>query len=549
MKLSQHPPQLEGGKILEANHLEELKQSAISEQIARLNFESLGGQSAVEVIAGEALSQVGGHGQQYATGEVRRTLDRYSNLTEGGWYCHGLDPLNSWQSMGWGCFKPDHPRKDPVRDRTIKYEHPARTATRTFFLRTEDPEFWPSLAEDKDTPLVIVEGAKKAACLLSHGIAAVAVPGVNNLTVKAASYGFQLHPDLKEIVEGRQVLLAFDQDHSPDTRRKVAAAIRRGSQCLARVGAEVSIVTWDPNLGKGPDDLVVEHGIEQFNQALNTAKHYDPREKLVLRAGEIAIAEEQAIAFLGGIENDRNRIYTQGNSQGYRLVRILKAEADISSRYLEVKKDNDVIDLLTPEGLQHKINREFRLYREVWNKKQEAFTEQKIDCPLSFCKQILAAGRYPKVLRLRGLCYHPLLTKTGGVVAVPGYHKGTGYLLQFDKPEYQLKQRPTKQNAQEALALLKDLLKEFCFKSKVDGSAAIALILTTVSRRLYALAPMICVKCSPAGDRERDTYRPRRNPRNRKPRRGGNKLHGRRGRDAQEGCFNIVDRHTNRQYR
>ena len=319
------------------------------------------------------------------------------------------------------------------------------------------------------------------------------------MTQRIADSGFQLHPDLKKIVAGRTIYLAFDQDLKMKAKRNVQLAIQRAAQCLARAGAEVYIVHWLPEQGKGLDDFIFQHGAEAFQQALDSAQPYDPRVKVVLKTGRIAEAEEQVIRHLGAIEGDRDRLYIQGNSQGYRLVRILKAEAGITSRYLAIFKDIDIIDVLSAEGLQHKINREIRLYKEVWNKKSQSFVEQPTDCPLSFCKQILAAGRYPSVLRLRGLCYHPLLLKDGTIISQPGYHRGTGYLLQFDPSEFQLSDHSTKDDAAKALKTLENLLFEFCFKTDIDKSAAIALILTAVSRRLYMLAPMFCVNAHQPG--------------------------------------------------
>ncbi len=66
-------------------------------------------------------------------------------------------------------------------------------------------------------------------------------------------------------------------------------------------------------------------------------------------------------------------------------------------------------------------------------------------------------------------------------------------MLQFEPTDFSLKDDPTKQDAIAAINLLKDLLGEFCFKSDVDLSAALSLLLTAVSRKLFALAPLHAV--------------------------------------------------------
>ena len=176
-------PELDGGeKELIDSHLNELIKSAISEPIARLNFETMEGQAAIETIAGELLGKTGADGQQYVTAETKKILDRYEHLRSGGWWCSGLDPLQNWKLMTWGCLKPDSPRNDPKRNREIKYEHPAGVPTRLFFLQTQQPDYWRMVAADLSIPIVLTEGAKKVASGLSHGFATVAASGIWNIT-------------------------------------------------------------------------------------------------------------------------------------------------------------------------------------------------------------------------------------------------------------------------------------------------------------------------------------------------------------------------------
>jgi hypothetical protein len=198
-------------------------------------------------------------------------LERAEHLKAGGWWCSGLDPLNKFEPMEWGCFKPDRPRRDTERDRPIKYENPHGVPTRILFLQTDAGDYWPTVLADPETPLIITEGAKKAAAGLSHEFATVAAAGVWNLTEKTDSGEFQLHPDLKDFVAGRTVYLAMDQDKSAKTRWKVAVAIKRAAQCLELAGADVYVVSWKPKLGKGLDDLIVNNDVEAFQDAIAKA--------------------------------------------------------------------------------------------------------------------------------------------------------------------------------------------------------------------------------------------------------------------------------------
>lgn len=114
-------------------HLAEwIERSAAHPALAAANLQTLAGAAVIEALAGDRLEQLGGHAQQYATAPVSRLLAALEAVAEGGgWWASGLDPLADWAPMAWGCFKPDAPRTS--RDgKAIKYEHPARTAARSF---------------------------------------------------------------------------------------------------------------------------------------------------------------------------------------------------------------------------------------------------------------------------------------------------------------------------------------------------------------------------------------------------------------------------------
>jgi hypothetical protein len=263
---------------------------------------------------------------------------------------------------------------------------------------------------------------------------------------------------------------------------------------------------------KGIDDLYVQAGaeavhdaianaltFEEWRDSLKTETDQEPsgKPRLDIRAGQIDQAAHTVLTHFGSTADPRERIYAQGNSQGYTLVRVLKTVTSIESRYLHVSRDNDVLDPVTPESLQWEINRNFEIYR--WVEKNGEPEDKRTDCPATLAKQVLAMGRWPQLPILRGLSYTPLLTKTGEVITQPGYHKGTGYLLQFDPTDYSLKENPTKEDAIAAILTLKDLLSEFCFKTDVDRSAALSLLLTAISRKLYPLAPLHAVNAHQPG--------------------------------------------------
>ncbi|MEH1900848.1 MAG: plasmid replication protein, CyRepA1 family [Nostoc sp.] len=276
---------------LHPQHLEELvNSSGIDLHLVQLNFKSLQGVTAYEyLLISELLPRTN-------TGMVKSGwLQRYAHITEGGWWCSGLDPLNNWQIMEWGCFKPNQPRQNH-NGKSIKYEHPPSTPTRVFCLRvtlqvwqqvagrynlvmpdniiiTPDGEaggFWQWVMQ-QNIPLVICEGVKKAATLLTQGYAVIAIPGITSgYRVVKDDFGKvtrrQLIPDLAAFaITKRSFYICFDFETQP---KKIAAVNNAISQlgCLfQQKNCTVKVIEL-PGMEKGVDEFIVTKGASSFDK-------------------------------------------------------------------------------------------------------------------------------------------------------------------------------------------------------------------------------------------------------------------------------------------
>lgn len=280
-------------------HLQEWLSSApaylheSAEKLARLNVVSLEGDLPLEFLA------VGlPYSERRNDGRLRdKWLNRYSHTQAGGWWVSGLDPLNNWEPMVWGRFKPDKPRNDwdkekgCYKDKLVKYESPPQTSNRVTYLRvtpevwervatrynlpmpenlttTSESEalgFWRWVIEHPEIPIVLTEGEKKAFSLLSLGFVAVALPGIWTGCIKDGD-SFSLHPDLMPLAhKGRKLVVLFDYEAKPETREKVFYATLRLGTCIERAGClcEVALL---PGEEKGVDDWLVAWG-KKANQA------------------------------------------------------------------------------------------------------------------------------------------------------------------------------------------------------------------------------------------------------------------------------------------
>ena len=276
-------------RFLSAQHLEELVTgSSIDCNLAYLNFKSLQGRLFYEYLL--ICDRI----PRNNAGQVSHgLLQRYAHGERGGWWCSGLDPLNDWGAMEWGCYKPDFPRQNQD-GKLIKYEHPPLTPTRMFCLRvtleiwqrtssryhvampeniviTESGEavgFWQWVVE-KNIPVIICEGAKKAAALLSQGYAAIALPGITSgYRVTKDCVGKvisrQLIPDLAVFTQStRTFYICFDYETQPKTINAVNNAIAQLGELLQQTACTVKVIRL-PGLEKGVDEFIVAKGAIVF---------------------------------------------------------------------------------------------------------------------------------------------------------------------------------------------------------------------------------------------------------------------------------------------
>ena len=175
------PPIYREAGISKSHWEEWVNGSAISPEITKLNLNSLDGEEAYEALLYSTKLQ------RTNTGRLSFSiLNRYKFLDDGGWWCGSL-------GTSWGCFKPNNPRFDEDKGKYQKYIHPEKELVELFLLaipigtwqriaqryKVDLPEnykdvkhqpqiFWDWVAAHQSVPIILSEGAKKAASILSQ---------------------------------------------------------------------------------------------------------------------------------------------------------------------------------------------------------------------------------------------------------------------------------------------------------------------------------------------------------------------------------------------
>ncbi|BDI20527.1 hypothetical protein ANSO36C_63290 (plasmid) [Nostoc cf. commune SO-36] len=216
-------------------------------------------------------------------------IKMYQHLLLGGTWIQSLDPFKNWQPMEWGRIKPNFPRFDWQTGKPVKYESPPKTPNRVTYFDVANPVwdkvakrylikryhsllalrlldqlnpliFWEWVKQHPEIPIILCEGEKKAACLLSLGFVAIALPGIWNGRVGRQDFDERLHPDLMPLAQpGRKFIILFDYETKAKTRWSVFQATVRTAKAIEAVGCECEVALL-PGPEKGVDDFVVDRG-------------------------------------------------------------------------------------------------------------------------------------------------------------------------------------------------------------------------------------------------------------------------------------------------
>ena len=145
---------------------------------------------------------------------------------------------------------------------------------------------------------------------------------------------------------------------------------------------------------------------------------------------------------------------------------------------------------LIPIKAQHLVE---RLTRIANFQKYDARSEywKPINCPFDVAVAYLQRIGEWQLRRLAGISNGPTLRPDGSILERPGYDPETGILYHPGESTFiPLPQNPTRDEALDALSMLKELVSEFPFVDDASRSVALSGILTAVIRRSLPTAPL-----------------------------------------------------------
>jgi hypothetical protein len=116
-----------------------------------------------------------------------------------------------------------------------------------------------------------------------------------------------------------------------------------------------------------------------------------------------------------------------------------------------------------------------------------------IDPPTKHIGLLHETESYPHLPHVIGIARQPFFRADNTLMNVTGYDAQTGYFGSYNKAEFSVPEKPSRQDALAALSIITSLLDEFAFAAPCDKVAAIAAILTAATRISISTAPMVHV--------------------------------------------------------
>jgi putative DNA primase/helicase len=204
--------------------------------------------------------------------------------------------------------------------------------------------------------------------------------------------------------------------------------------------------------------------------------------KLIVRPGRLPEIVDAAERILVRVETD---FYQRG---GY-LARTCVKRAETVRGITRPEGAITIIPIDT-EYLLDKLNRLIQ-WKRMKSIGGDIIEEVECDAPRKVAVSLLARRGHWLARPLTGVINAPTLRPDGSILDKPGYDAATGLLLIGDGVEFlSIPERPGRDKAVTALAVLKGVIRDFPFAALYDRSAAISAILTGIIRHSLRTAPM-----------------------------------------------------------
>jgi putative DNA primase/helicase len=355
----------------------------------------------------------------------------------------------------------------------------------------------PDLLQYPDGTIFLCEGEKDADRVASLGHCATNVAQGDLDQEKCAAY-----------IAGRDVIILKDNDNTGIERASKAARSLHGNAKTIRIvgmpGAKdvsewldldagnagkltelcFDAPLWEPSPELPPqNDAKIEKSIaaalglqKRVAQPQSGAPGAEGKAVVALKAGEL---HKNAIDAEAGLVAANVPLYIHGEA-------IVRPIVDDAPGFHGTKTKVARLRILSAHDLRRILAEHVQFER--FDMRQKKYVV--VNPPGDLVETILARDGEWQFPRLRGIITTPTLRRDGTILSEIGYDRASGLLLACQPLMPAMPEKPTQDNAREALSILLGVLAEFPFVSDADRSVALSILITPVVRGGMMVAPL-----------------------------------------------------------
>jgi putative DNA primase/helicase len=350
----------------------------------------------------------------------------------------------------------------------------------------------PDLLKYPDGTIFLCEGEKDADRVASLGYCATNVAQKDLDQETCAAY-----------FAGRDVIILKDNDEAGIKRASTSATALHGKAKTIRIvglpgakdvsewldldpdnagkltGLCFDVPLWEPSPELAPQGAAkVERAMAAVlrAQAAPAAKAGGNKAVVVLCAGEL---HQNAIDAEAALVAANVSLYIHGNA-------IVRPIIDDAPGFHGTKTKVARLRALSVHDLRRILAEHVQCERFDLRQKKSVV----VNPPTELVETILVRDGEWQFPPLRGIITTPTLRRDGTILSEVGYDRASGLLLATQPVMPAMPEKPTQDNAREALSVLLGVLAEFPFVSDADRSVALSILITPVVRGGMMVAPL-----------------------------------------------------------
>lgn len=346
----------------------------------------------------------------------------------------------------------------------------------------------------------------------------------NEWKCRLTEWNPQLRYSVSDIVKGLEIELKDDVQKEQSIRQRISKSATKQNQNGDDNYDEIHVSKSDENpvvialkssgrykqtLGVGKHDITCPWVGEHTDQVDQGTAYFEPNEIYPIGGFKCLHGHcsnrkvKNLLEFLNisnSVAKHKPFIYLQAGE----LPRICEAaEKELAKTLLYYQRGGNIVTiLLDPSTLEISIKSVSVLGLIhalagliVWMRFDKRSDEWQISDPSEkHVRHLHDSLTYTHLPILNGIARQPYLRPDGSLMTTAGYDPQTCMFGAFDATQFSVPDSPTRQDAENALAEVIELLSEFVFKTPHDLASAISAILTATIRPSLSNAPMNHVK-------------------------------------------------------